>query len=84
MVFFKPIIYADYFTILNLSRKHCSSLKNIFLICTIYSEDENKYSINAVLSKITDELILFEKGIEIRGETYYALIAQTAGDNLGE
>jgi hypothetical protein len=72
-----------YFSIINLTRKHSSNLKNIFLVAAIYSEDEKKYKINSVTSKIVKDLALLEQGIEINGETYYGSVAQTAGDNLG-
>ncbi len=74
-----------YFTILNLSRKHCSNLNNIFLVATIYSEDEKKYGINKVLDKIVEDIKILETtGIRVNGETWYGSIAQTAGDNLGK
>jgi hypothetical protein len=73
-----------YFTILNLTRKHNSTLKNIFLNAAIYSKDEKEKNINVVLSKIVNELVLLEKGFIVNGETYFASIAQTSGDNLGK
>jgi hypothetical protein len=74
-----------YFTILNLSRKHSSSLKNIFLVASIYSEDESHFNINAVLAKISADIAFLEKdGIVINGEKFFGSIAQTSGDNLGK
>jgi hypothetical protein len=49
-----------YFTILNLGRRNCSSLKNIFVLACVYSEDIKKYKIDVVLSKIVEELSILE------------------------
>jgi hypothetical protein len=72
-----------YFSVLNFTRKHNASLQNIFLNAVIYSKDEKKYNINVVQSKIVEDLSILEKGFTVNGETYYASVAQTSGDNLG-
>ncbi len=70
---------------MNLSRKHSSNLNNIFLVATIYSEDEKIYGINKVLDKIVQDVSILETtGIKVNGETFFGSIAQTSGDNLGK
>ena len=72
-----------YFSIYNLTRKHNSNLKNIFVISACYSEDLKKYGMNTILELIKNEIIILEtKGLEINGETYFASISQVVADNL--
>ena len=72
-----------YFSINNLTRKHNSNLKNIFVISACYTEDIKKYGMNTILELIKNEIQILEtKGIEINGETYFGSIAQVVADNL--
>ncbi|CAF1079265.1 unnamed protein product [Brachionus calyciflorus] len=73
-----------YFNILNLTRKHNSNLKNIFVIAATFSEDLKKYGFDDVFQLIIDEINELEtNGIQIDNEFFYASIAQLCGDNLG-
>lgn len=73
-----------YFTILNLTRKFNSDLKNIFLVAIIFSEDIKKYGINRVLERIIIDIKELEiNGIQTNNKLYKASIAQCVGDNLG-
>ena len=73
-----------YFTLLNLTRRHYSSLKNIYLVATCHSDDLKKFGYNKVLDLIIRDIKQIENiGIKIDLETYFGTIAQCLGDNLG-
>ena len=73
-----------YFTLLNVTRKHYSNLRNIFLVAVCHSEDLKKFGYNAVLELIMRDVKKLEnKGILIQDKVFRASIAQCVGDNLG-
>jgi hypothetical protein len=70
-----------YFSILNLTRKHNSSLKNIFCIASAFNEDLKTYGFNRILEPIITDLKFLEKnGITIKNETFFASIFQVDAD----
>ena len=73
-----------YFTIANLTRKHYSNLKNIYLIAVSHSEDFKTFGYNPVLELImTDIQKLESEGICVDQQLIIGGIAQCIGDNLG-
>jgi hypothetical protein len=72
-----------YFLIANLSRKHNSNLKNIFLVAVAHSEDLKTFGYNKVLEMIRFDIKNLEtNGIKIETDIFRASIAQCIGDNL--
>ena len=73
-----------YFTVANLTRKHYSNLKNIFLVAVSHSEDLRSFGYNNVLQLIINDIKKLElTGIRIDQELFYGSLAQCIGDNLG-
>lgn len=73
-----------YFTIANLTRKHYSNLKNIFLTAICHSDDLKSFGYNQVLTLIISDVRKLETiGIKVGSDTLYGSIAQCLGDNLG-
>ena len=73
-----------YFTLANLTRKHYSNLKNIFLVAICHSDDLKTYGYNRILSVIMRDIKKIETiGIKIEAEIFFGTIAQCMGDNLG-
>ena len=73
-----------YFTILNLTRKCNSNLKNIFLVASAFCDDIKKYGMDRILEPIVREFKVLEtEGILINSQNYFASIAQVTADNLG-
>ena len=73
-----------YFAIENLTRRHNSCLKNIFLVAILFDQDIKSYGFEKVSSLIMNDICFLEtKGIEIDGDLYRASIAQFVADNLG-
>ena len=73
-----------YFTLLNLTRKHYSNLKNIFLVAICHSNDLKTFGYNKILHIIIEDIKKLEKiGIQIDEEVFFGSIAQCLGDNLG-
>jgi hypothetical protein len=73
-----------YFTLANLTRKHYSNLKNIFLVATCHSDDLKLFGYNAVLDVIMCDIKKLEtEGVMLRNQIVFGSIAQTIGDNLG-
>ncbi len=71
------------FVILNLGHKHNANINNIFKVALGFSDDI-KGNMDSILSTISDEISSLEsEGINVVNQTYYASLAQTAGDNLG-
>ena len=58
-----------YFSILNLTRRHNSSLNNIFSLASAFSSDVNKYGFNRILEPIIKDLKFFEKNMVSRLKT---------------
>jgi hypothetical protein len=72
-----------YYKILNLSRKHNSNTKNIFVCAAAFSDSVKNFGINNILEQIVTELKDMEiNGFIVNNEKYYASVAQVAGDNL--
>jgi hypothetical protein len=73
-----------YFAIENLTRKHNSCLKNIFLIAIMFDQDIKLYGFEKILSLIMTDICFLEiHGIQIKSEVYRSSIAQFVADNLG-
>ena len=73
-----------YFTVANLTRKHYSNPKNIFLVAVSHSEDLRSFGYNNVLQLIINDIKKLElTGIRIDQELFYGSLAQCIGDNLG-
>ena len=73
-----------YFTLLNLTRRHYSNLKNIFLVAICHSNDLKTFGYNKILHIIIEDIKKLEKiGIQIDEEVFFGSIAQCLGDNLG-
>ena len=66
-----------YFTIANLTRKHYSNLKNIYLVAVSHSEDFKTFGYNSALELIMNDIKKLEaEGICIDNQVYYGSIAQ--------
>jgi len=60
-----------YFTLANLTRKHYSNLKNIYLVAVSHSEDFKTFGYNCVLELIMADVKKLEtKGICINNQVY--------------
>ena len=73
-----------YFALANLTRRHNSCLKNIYLIAIIFDQDVKSYGFDKVLTLIMDDICFLEiQGFQIKKDVYRASIAQFVADNLG-
>jgi hypothetical protein len=73
-----------YFTITNLTRRHYSSLKNIFFVAMCHTDDLKSCGYNAILDIIMADVRRIETiSFKVDSEVYLGSIAQCIGDNLG-
>jgi hypothetical protein len=73
-----------YFAIENLTRRHNSCLKNIFLIAILYEQDIKAFGFEKILTLIMIDISDLEvRGVQVNKEIYRASIAQFVADNLG-